>query len=427
MFLGNAASPSLRGRLLPASVPFRFFAAAAVFHVAAWIALYAASEALPHLAGGLGPGLAALHLFTLGVLVMTAIGASLQLLPIATRQPVVSVRAAKAVWWLLAPGVALLAAGMALGPLGLAYSGAAAVIAALAVYGWLLAANLRHARGMPLVVAHGWAAFASLAGVAISGAAMLAHYGTGFLPDLRGAGIAHLTLAAYGFMGMLVLGLSDLLVPMLSVSPAPDRSGSAAVLATSAGAIVLTVAFAFAGAPRAFYAVGALVGMAAGIAHALRLARCVRRRHSRGQRRWLVLVAASWLLLPASLAAAVALALDAPVPRLPAVFAALLVPGWLLTLLLGMLQRIAPFLASVHGAPGARAALPSAYTAALPLDLHAACHLGALGLLVAGIVADRSDLVAAGAAAGAAGAAAFAAFLAVVIARLARPAHPAPA
>ena len=110
MFFPGGGSPTLQGRLLPASVPFRYFGAAAVFHCAAWLALYAGRESIPSQGGGFGPGLAALHLFTLGVLVMTAIGASLQLLPIATRQPVVSVRAAKAVWWLLTPGVALLLA-----------------------------------------------------------------------------------------------------------------------------------------------------------------------------------------------------------------------------------------------------------------------------------------------------------------------------
>ncbi len=421
VFFGNPDSPELRSRLLPASVPFRFFGTAAVFHCLAWLALYAASDAVSQQSGGLGPGIAALHLFTLGVLVMTAIGASLQLLPIATRQPVASITAAKAVWWLLAPGVALLAAGMGIGPLPLAYAGAAAVIAALAVYAWLLGNNLAHARGMPLVVAHGWAALACLAGLAVSGYTLVAHHGMGFLPDLRGAAILHLTLAAYGFMGMLVLGLSDLLIPMLAISPAPAKDGGYAVLGGCAAAIVLTVVFALAGAPRIAYAFSALVGAAASLVHVVRLARCLRRRHGRAQRRWLLLVFASWAMLPASLLAAAALALDAPVPRLPALFAALLVPGWLLTLLLGVLQRIAPFLASVHASGRARSApLPSALTADGPLNAHAACHFAALGLLAAGIAADRGELIAVGAVAGAAGAVAFAAFLAVLFLRLRR-------
>ena len=86
-FMGGAVS-----RLLPASIPFRFFGAAVVYHLLAWIALGADPQGVPRFAGGLGWPLAALHLVTLGVLAMTAIGASLQLLPVATRQPVLSRR-----------------------------------------------------------------------------------------------------------------------------------------------------------------------------------------------------------------------------------------------------------------------------------------------------------------------------------------------
>ncbi|HRH88244.1 MAG TPA: hypothetical protein PLO41_15460, partial [Rubrivivax sp.] len=82
-FLAGATS-----RLLPMSVPFRFFAAATGFHGLAWLALLVAAPDVPRFAGGLGWPLAALHLLTLGVLVMTVLGASLQLLPVATRQAV---------------------------------------------------------------------------------------------------------------------------------------------------------------------------------------------------------------------------------------------------------------------------------------------------------------------------------------------------
>ena len=106
-FLAGATS-----RLLPASIPFRFFGAAIVYHLLAWLALLAGADGWPRFAGGFGWPLAALHLVTLGVLVMTAIGASLQLLPVATRQPVRSTRWPAAVWWLYTPGVAAVALGM---------------------------------------------------------------------------------------------------------------------------------------------------------------------------------------------------------------------------------------------------------------------------------------------------------------------------
>ena len=77
-----------RSRLLPMSLPFRFFGAAVAFQVAAWGVLFAFSGEFLAFETGLGPIFAALHLLTLGVLAMAAIGATLQLLPVATRQPV---------------------------------------------------------------------------------------------------------------------------------------------------------------------------------------------------------------------------------------------------------------------------------------------------------------------------------------------------
>lgn len=47
-FLAGAGS-----RLLPPSIPFRFFGGAVVFHLCAWIALFADAEAAVRFAGGL--------------------------------------------------------------------------------------------------------------------------------------------------------------------------------------------------------------------------------------------------------------------------------------------------------------------------------------------------------------------------------------
>src|SRR5574341_1251203 len=145
-----------RSRLLPMSVPFRFFGAAVAFNALAWAALLAGARDLPSFPGGLGLPFAALHLATLGVLAMAAVGATLQLFPVATRQPVRSIGAAKAVWWLLVPGVAVFTGGAAAYAPRVLAPGGALVVAALAVYAALLARNLWQARGMPVVVAHGW-------------------------------------------------------------------------------------------------------------------------------------------------------------------------------------------------------------------------------------------------------------------------------
>ena len=104
-----------KGRLLPASIPFRFFASAALFHLLLWLALLVGASEAVSFHGGPGAALAAVHLLTLGVLTTAAIGASVQLLPVATRRPLAAVWPIKLVFWLVVPGLAGLTTGMAAG------------------------------------------------------------------------------------------------------------------------------------------------------------------------------------------------------------------------------------------------------------------------------------------------------------------------
>jgi hypothetical protein len=422
-FLAGATS-----RLLPASIPLRFFGAAIASHLLAWLALLAGSGTLPRFAGGLGWTLAALHLVTLGVLAMTAIGASMQLLPVATRQAVRSTRWTAAVFWLYAPGVAAIALGMGLAHPVLLGTGATAVVLALAIFGVLLALNLTGARGMPVVVAHGWSALASLVVVLLTGVSLAFTY-LGMPLIERGAGLAlHVAFAAYGFMGMLALGLSYILVPMFALSAAPPErqallSGGLAALALALAGVA---AFGVATTPLRVVAV-----LAAAVAVALHL-RLMAASLKSGMRRELGrsfrLVRIAWALLVLSLAAALAVALDAPFDGMPTLFGVTLVAGWLLTFVLGILQRIVPFLASMHKPPGkAPPRTPSSLTADRPLAVHFWCHLVALGLLALAVVFDSAWLARLAAVVGAVGAAAFGAFFVILLRRMRRPPAPRPA
>ncbi|MEP7181640.1 MAG: hypothetical protein ABI886_05590 [Betaproteobacteria bacterium] len=416
-----AGAPS---RLLPASIPFRYFGAAVVFHIAAWLALAAGAADAPRFVGGLGWPLAALHLVTLGVLAMTAIGASLQLLPVASRQPVRVVRAAAAIWWLYTPGVAAVAAGMGAAMPRFIGVGAVAVFIALAIYAALLASNLAGARGMPVVIAHGWASLASLVATLATALALAGTY-LGVVVIDRGAALAlHVAFAAYGFMGLLALGLSYILVPMFALSSAPGTRAGLASLALAVLALLLAGAAAFGLAPVALRVAAVAAGAAAAALHLRLMAVAL----ATGMRRALglsfVLVRVGWVLLAASLAAALAVALDAPFDGTATLFGVLLVPGWLLTFLLGILQRIVPFLGSLHaGAAGAavgrkRPPTPSALTAGRPLAIHFGCHVVALALLATAVVADNRWLALAAGTAGAAGAVAFGVFFAVAVRRM---------
>ncbi len=421
-FLGGAAS-----RLLPASIPFRFFAAALAYHVLAWLALLAGAPHWPRFAGGLGWPLAALHLLTLGVLAMTAIGTSLQLLPVATRQPVWSERLPVLIWWLYAPAVAALALGMGLALPALLAAGALAVVCALVLYALLLAANLRGARGMPGVVAHGWAALGSLAVALATALALVGNY-VG-LPSLgRSTALAlHVAFAAYGFMGLLALGLSAILVPMFTLAPLPDTRLQLVSCGFALAGLGCAAAAAFGVVPVPARVVAVGAGAIAVALHLVLMRRALRDGMRRDLGRSFRLVRIAWAALPASLAAALALSLDAPLAGLAPLFGLLLVGAWLLTFALAILQRILPFLASMHAARGARRApLPSTFSAERPLAIHFACHLAALGGLALAIVSANATVAALAAATGAVGASAFLVFYVVLLRRMAAPAATAP-
>ena len=416
--------PAARSRLLPMSVPFRHFGAAVLFPLAAWLLLVRFPQAFTSFAGGLGPRFAALHLVTLGALAMAAMGASLQLLPVATRQPVRSVAAAKLAWWLFAPGVAVFTAGAALYAVKPMALGAALAAFAFLIYSLLLLQNLLGAKGMPVVAGYGWAALACLALLAVSGLALVARYEHGLALDYAAFRGAHLVLAAYGFMGLLALGLSNFLLPMLALAPAPPARVRYAVLGIAIVAIVLSLF--------GFTLEGSLLGFAAAALHIASMERALARRLRRPLGPAFLLIRVSWACLAASLAVAALMAAGYAPERGAMVFGVLLVPGWLLTFLLGVMQRIVPFLGSVHASSSVRGTpLISALMPQRLLRFHASLHLGALALLLAATASGSAPLARASGAAGFAAAALFAAFFFFVVVRVRHgiesPNQPAPA
>jgi hypothetical protein len=398
-------------RLLPASIPFRFFGAAVAFHVVAWLAALAGADTLPAFRGGLGWPLASLHAVTLGVLAMTAIGASLQLFPVATRRPIAHGRLAAAIFWAYVPGVTALVAGMGVGSTPLLAIGGTAVAVALVAFAVVLGRNLAGARGMPLVVAHGAVATAALAATLVTAGVAVASY-AGFAPVPRATVLSlHVVLAAYGFMGMLALGLSHVLVPMFALGEPVAAARGWLSFALAAVALVLAVASSLDGMPRGLAVAAAGIGTVAAILHvqSMRgvLARGLRRELGTGFR----LVALAWGAMIASLALALAIALGWDEPRAVTLFGATLVAGWLLTFVLGILQRIVPFLAAMHAGRGRRRPpTPSSLTDQRSLTIHARLHVAALALLALAIALDHGGLALAAAAAGSVAAVAYAVF-----------------
>jgi len=410
---------SARGRLLPASVPFRFFAVAAALHVALWAALIFAAGEFTQFRGGVGHALGAAHLLTVGVLTMTAVGAAMQLLPVATTRPLAAVWPTKTVFWLLAPGALTLIFGMFAAHVGAMIAGATACAAGLLLFAGLLADNLRRASSMPLVRAYGWAAFVALVLLLALGFALALDNSLGFLADHAGLALVHMILGAFGFMGLLALGFSHVLVPMFALSSAPKGRLAWAGFVLAAASVALAGLGAALASERALAAACGL-GFAAALLH-LRLMRATLQG---GMRKRLglsfVLVRVAWAALALTPLLGLAALQGWAGQGGPTLFGLVALGGWLMTFLFAILQRIAPFLASMHvSRTGGGPALLSDFSAAAPLKVHAFCHIAALAGLALAIVLDSPPLAALAASIGLVGAVAFALFLAGIVKTLA--------
>jgi hypothetical protein len=125
-------------------------------------------------------------------------------------------------------------------------------------------------------------------------------------------------------------------------------------------------------------------------------------------------------MLPATLLIGLAALYDLAGTNGATLFGFMMLFGWLLTFLFGILQRIMPFLASMFVTPPARGgtAIVAALAGAPVLKLHAICHTLALAVLAVAIVLDDAAVARVGSAVGLAGALAFAWFTADVIRRM---------
>lgn len=415
-FLGGA-----QDRLLPASIPFRFFLTAALFHVLAWAALFLDADNVAQFRGGVGPTLAAIHLVTLGVLAMTAIGASFQLLPVVTRRPLARDWPTRLSFWLLAPGIFVLTLGMALAGAFLMQAGAVLVCCGLLIFLMLTADNLRRASSIPVVSVHGWLALVSLVVVATLGVLLILDFEFGFLDDHASLAMIHMFLGSFGFMGFLVLGFSLVLIPMFALSrnlPHPLGWAQAGFTALALGGASCAILY---GSETLLW-----ISLASGIG-ATGCYLCLMRAAlgSRMRKRLglpFILIRASWVFLILSLVLIAAWTLDMDVPNAPALTGFIVLIGWLLTFLMGVLQRIMPFLASMHAA--GKSGLPpllSELTPEGPLKIHMICHFGAIALIGVGILLEKTLLVQGGAGLGLLGAIAFFVFAIRVTLKLKRP------
>ena len=406
-----------QSRLIPYHVPLRFFVTAALFHIAAWLLLAIGHADVAGYVGGPGLVLAALHALTLGVLAMTAMGAAYQLLNVATGFSaglmIGRFDVSRLSSWFYIPGTVLLVAGMADGNNTLMLLGGGLVVTGMAAFAVIVGNIFRRTVTLKTTTRHGWAALICMVLLAVAGLLLIADFELGFLgtsalPNHADLAIGHAILGGFGFMGLLVLGFSYILIPMFALSPAPNDEHSRWSLILILTGLAIAVPAALAGYAPAI-TLAATIGLAGVTVHLVIMRKALRDGMKKRLGLSFVMVRSGWIALPLSIVLGGLAATVPEIFNLPSLFGFILAFGWLLTFLTGILQRILPFLTSMHAHKlGQRAPrLSEMGHQEITLKLHATCHGAALVLVSAGIVSGEDALVLIGGLTGTLGAAAF--------------------
>ena len=391
-------------RLLPPSIPYRFFIASSLYHITAWGLLLVSADSVPDFQGGQGFVLAALHALTLGVFVMVAMGASFQILPVVTNQSIARLWPVKLASYLFIPGVGVLIAGFSIGHYMAMIAGGWLVTAGLALYTFTVLGLLTGASGFKVLTMHIRLAFVFLVVLVALGLGMI--FGVTPLGHILTTA-AHGSLAVYGFMGFFAMGFGAILVPMFALANPASQQRSLFVMAVYGAGLVIGVIGIF----TEFYEVallGASMLLVGSISHVLVMKGLLKKGMKKNLGISFVLIKTSWVLLPVSLAVGIAAISGIPYEATMLIAAYIAIFGWLLTFVLGVQQQIMPFLAAMNiSKAGGKPPRLSQLTAGKPLKIHAVCHFSAIVLLGLGIVTELELAIQTGAVIGIVGALAF--------------------
>ncbi len=318
-----------------------------------------------------GPTFGALHAFAAFV-VLTAVGALNQLLPVLTHAPNARGGIVPVIASCFAAGFILLVAGF----YGAPSFAAAAVVLATSATLWVAWSIFRLASGRDegrtrALLAFALAAFFSAGGI---GAAMAGHLGGMWGLSFLAIAPVHAMLAIGGFAGMLVVTISYRFVPMFAIAHADGYGRWGAAWTAVLGILVAAVSFAGS-------AIGTRIGLATivlacvaiGAQHLKTLSSRLRARLDVSLQYGRV----AWLFgIGAAIVAFVGTWLPALFP--PAIVLAIL--GWLSITILGYAYKIVGFLTW----QSAKARLPAARLPALGSAVDLPLAYGALILMAIG-------------------------------------------
>jgi hypothetical protein len=393
-----------QARLLPPSIPYRFFVAAGLFHICAWALVLTGAGQVTEFQGGAGIALAALHALTLGVFAMTAMGASFQILPVVTNSSLSTLWQPRLTSWLFIPGVGALIFGFATGHMMAMSVGGILVVAGLGLYIFVISSLLRHAKGFRVLTIHVRMAFVALAALAVIGLGMILD----FMPtDRILTAAAHGGLAIYGFMGLLVMGFSAILVPMFALASPASEGRSLSILAAYVAGLAVAMFGAFT-VQNEVAVIGCGLLLLSTVAHVQTMTELLKKGMKKKLGQSFVLIRTSWVLFPLSIALGIAAVSGVPFDQAMLTAGYVAVFGWLLTFVLGIQQQIMPFLAAMNVSKvGNVPPRLSQLAKGLPLKIHAVCHFIAIALVGIGIITNLEVFVQAGSVFGLVGAFSF--------------------
>lgn len=358
---GIAPMPGVAAQRAPPFIlPGEHFAAALVFLVAGAVGLVLVAG---QLAAGSYPALrviAVAHLFTLGWITTSIMGALYQFLPVALGQPIRSVRLAHVSFALYAPGLALFVGGLVTGVMPAMLAGAATFGTGVLLFVGNLTATLRRAERRDV----SWWALALatffLTTTLLVGWLLAGNLRWGYLGGGRyGAVGVHLHIAIAGWVLPVMVGVAHRLLPMFLLSHgAGERFAKISVALLGAGAGVLAVLHHL---PPLISRWLPAVLIAGGLLSFLVQARSFyRRRHRPVLDPGMRLAAVSLALLGVALVLAAPVVLGAAAPRLATAYVLLVVLAISL-FVAAHYYKIVPFLVWYHrfGPLAGRARVPS--------------------------------------------------------------------
>ena len=227
----------------PLRLPGEHFTAALVFLLLGAIGLYHAASALSAGAYPSPSVVATTHLFTLGWITTSIMGALYQFLPVALSQSIASERVAHLTFLLYVSGVALLVTGMYLIRDPLRLTGIVVLSIAITLFLVNLGITLHRATRRDITWRAICAAAVFLGVTLILGAALGLNLHNGFLGLQQQLALGvHLHVALFGWVLLVIVGVSHRLLPMFLLSHGGNtRLGGYAVtlLATGAGLLAL--------------------------------------------------------------------------------------------------------------------------------------------------------------------------------------------